>query len=56
MVTDSGRFSFLNSAQGMFLVLDKIIQAKIDFQKIYDFLYEGDETATRVKGYISYTF
>ena len=56
MVTDSGRFSFLNSAQGMFLVLDKIIQAKIDFQKIYDFLYEGDETATRVKGYISYMF
>ena len=56
IVTDTGRFNFLSSTQGMFPVLDVLIKSKIDFQKIYDFLYEGDEVATRVKGYISYSF
>ena len=56
IVTDSGRFSFLNSASGMFMVLDEILKTNIDFQKIYDFLYEGDEIATRAKGYIAYNF
>ena len=56
IVTDSGRFSYLSSSNGMFSVLDKLMDAGIDFQNIYDFLYEGDEKATRVKGYISYFF
>ena len=56
IVTDSGRFSFLNSSKGMFPILDEIMSANIDFQKIYDFLYEGDEKVTRIKGYISYFF
>ena len=56
IVTDSGRFSYLNSSKGLFYVLDEIMKAEIDFQKIYDFLYEGDEVATRVRGYVSYFF
>ena len=56
MVTDTGRFLFLNSSKDTFKVLDKIMEANIDFQKIYDFLYEGEEVSTRAKGYISYNF
>lgn len=56
IVTDTGRFQFLASSKGTFALMEKIMEAKIDFQKIYDFLYEGSEIATRVKGYISYHF
>lgn len=56
MVTDTGRFQYLTSSKGTFALLEKIMEAKIDFQKIYDFLYESDERSTRAKGYISYSF
>ncbi len=56
IVTDSGRFQYLSSSNGMFYVLDEIMKASIDFQKIFDFLYESDEISVRAKGYIMSNF
>jgi phosphoesterase RecJ-like protein len=56
IVTDSGRFQYLSSCKGMFNVLEIMMETGVDFQKIFDFLYEGDEKNTRIKGYISYNF
>lgn len=56
IVTDTGRFQYLSSSKGTFTLMEKIMETNIDFQKIYDFLYEGDEITTRAKGYISYNF
>ena len=56
ILTDSNRFQFLASSKNLFLLMDKIMLTNIDYQKIYDFLYEGNETLTRAKGYISYNF
>lgn len=56
MVTDTGRFQYLSSCKGAFSLMEKIMDADIDFQKVYDCLYEGDELSTRAKGYISYNF
>lgn len=56
IVTDSGRFQYLSSCKGMFNVLEVMMSIGVDFQKIFDFLYEGDEKNTRIKGYISYNF
>ncbi len=56
IVTDTGRFQYLTSCRGLFEVTAEILKAGIDFQKIYDFLYEGDEISTRAKGYISCNF
>lgn len=56
IVTDTGRFLYLNSSRGLFHVADEIMQAGIDFQKIFDFLYESDELSTRAKGFISCNF
>lgn len=56
IVTDTGRFQYLTGCRGLFEVTAEILKAGIDFQKIYDFLYEGDEISTRAKGYISCNF
>lgn len=56
MVTDSGRFLYLSSSDNTFLVLNEIMKAKIDFQKIFDTLYESDDISTKAKGYIMYNF
>lgn len=56
MVTDSGRFLYLSSSTRTFFVAEEIMKAGIDFQKIYDFLYDSDEITTRAKGYIMYNF
>ena len=56
IITDSNRFQYLSSCKNLFLLMDKIMLANIDYQKIYDFLYESDERSTRAKGYISYYF
>lgn len=56
IITDSGRFLYLNSSKRLFEVCNEIMKANIDYQKIYDFLYEIDEVSNRAKGYISYNF
>ncbi len=56
MVTDTGRFQYLSSSKNTFYLLNKIMETNIDFQKIYDFLYESDEISIRAKGYISSNF
>lgn len=56
MVTDTGRFQYLTSSKGTFRLMERIMETGIDFQRIFDFLYESDEITNRAKGYISYSF
>ena len=56
LVTDSGRFLYLNDKADIFKVADAILKSGADIKSIYNWLYESDIIQTKAKGYISYNF
>jgi phosphoesterase RecJ-like protein len=56
LVTDSGRFLYSNVKDTTFHYVSKLLEANINIQEIYNYIYTEDEVAVRFKGYCQQNF
>ncbi len=56
LVTDSGRFLYSNVNEKTFQYAAYLLQAGIDMNAIYDYIYSEDEVSIRFKGYCQQNF